>query len=81
MHIDDEVVGGQGLLMDAMVDDSIVLENLCGTLATDSLKDGRGLGFFDGEETPVAGESVDFSSHRYSIRWRGYVLMARGIPS
>ena len=55
MHIDDEVVGGQGLLMDAMVDDSIVF------VATDSWKDRGGVGFFDGEETPVAGESVDFS--------------------
>ena len=67
--------------MDAMVDDSIVLENLCGTLATDSLKDRGGVGIFDGEETPVAGERVDFSSHRCSIRRRGDVLMTRGIPS
>ena len=40
VHIDDEVIGGEGLLMNAVVDHSVVLKDVRGALSADALEDG-----------------------------------------
>ena len=66
--------------MNAVVDHSVVLKDVRGTLSADTLEDSGEGDFVIGEKGPGACESIDFFLHWCPICWRGDVLMARCVP-
>lgn len=79
--VDDEVVCGEDLLMDAVVDHSVVLEDKDRAFAAGLLEVTAGdYSIFKTEEVPSLQEGVDFFMYRRCIRWRGDVPMTGCVP-
>ena len=66
--------------MNAVVDHSVVLKDVRGTLSADTLEDSGGCDFVIGKEGPGTCEGIDFGMYWCPICWRGDVLMARCVP-
>ena len=63
VHIDDEVICSEGLLMNAVVNHSVVLKDVRRTLSADTLKHSGECDFIISEEGPGTCEGIDFDLH------------------